>query len=486
MSSCSLLTEDVVPLPGRRTPAFHGRASKHADRDDRAGGAAAPHRRVHAGRPRAAPPPGRPPPPGAPSHEGASHVVPAAPRGARAARMVPVPPGGARRARAPRRDPRPRRARRSRLVRRGHRRRPCPRRGLRPGRRRLDRARGRPPARRPDPRRPAVAARRRRPDAEQAIAANIDVVAVVHGLDRPLRDRRLHRALALAWESGATPVVVLTKADVDGRGAATRALDAEVGVRRRRPSPSARARGGPRRAAAPARPDRTLVLIGESAPGSRRSSTPSTGQRGARDRRRPRRRRTRAATPPPRAGWCRYPAAGALIDTPGVRELGLWGSPVGVQATFADIATLAEGCRYADCRHDGEPGCAVAAAVAAGPSTRALDSHRDLVREMASLAPARRRARVARPRPPGVADGPRGGPPRARPAPGRPLALSQQGWPDRRGGDARTARLPRDREPPHARLRARHGEGSEGAGLLDPDAARVLADLLRRAPACGR
>ncbi len=138
--------------------------------------------------------------------------------------------------------------------------------------------------------------------------------------------------------------------------------------------------------AALVRPDRTLVLIGESGAGKSTLVNALTG-------------REALATGPVRDGDHKgrhtttarrlvpLPGGGALIDTPGVRELGLWGSPVGVQATFADIATLAEGCRYADCRHDGEPGCAVAAAVAAGTlDAGRLDSHRDLVREMASLA----------------------------------------------------------------------------------------------------
>ena len=171
-----------------------------------------------------------------------------------------------------------------------------------------------------------------RPDAEQAIAANIDVVAVVHGLDRPLRDRRLHRALALAWESGATPVVVLTKADVDA-GAATRALDAEVafGVT---PCRSARARARAWTRSPPSSgPDRTLVLIGESGAGKSTLVNALTG-------------REALATGPVRDGDHKgrhtttarrlvpLPGGGALIDTPGVRELGLWGSPGGgVQAT---------------------------------------------------------------------------------------------------------------------------------------------------------
>ena len=224
-----------------------------------------------------------------------------------------------------------------------------------------------------------------RPDAEQAIAANVDVVAVVHGLDRPLRDRRLHRALALAWESGATPVVVLTKADLADDGAA-RALDAEVAFGVDAVPVSARTGEGLGALADRARPDRTLVLIGESGAGKSTLVNALVGHdalaTGAvRDGDAKGRHTTTARHLVP------LPGGGALIDTPGVRELGLWGSVEGVRATFADIAALAGGCRFADCRHDGEPGCAVAAAVADGSlDPRRLDSHRDLMREMAALA----------------------------------------------------------------------------------------------------
>ncbi|MGE0025620.1 MAG: ribosome small subunit-dependent GTPase A [Thermoleophilia bacterium] len=224
-----------------------------------------------------------------------------------------------------------------------------------------------------------------RPDAGQAIAANVDVVGVVHGLDRPLRDRRLHRALALAWESGATPVVVLTKADLDG-DAAARALDAEVAFGVDALTVSARTGAGLDALAARARPDRTLVLVGESGAGKSTLVNALVG-------------REALATGPVRDGdqkgrhttTARHlvplPGGGALIDTPGVRELGLWGSDGGVRAAFADIAALADGCRFADCRHDGEPGCAVAAAVADGSlDPRRLESHRDLARELSSLA----------------------------------------------------------------------------------------------------
>ena len=224
-----------------------------------------------------------------------------------------------------------------------------------------------------------------RPDAGQAIAANVDVVVVVHGLDRPFRDRRLHRALALAWDSGATPAIVLTKADlVDD--AATRALDAEVAFGVNAHAVSARAGEGLATIAALARPDRTLVLVGESGAGKSTLVNALVG-------------REELATGAVREGDAKgrhtttarhlvpLEGGGALIDTPGVRELGLWGSEEGVNATFADIAALAEGCRFGDCRHEGEPGCAVAVAVADGRlDPGRLASLHDLTREMRSLA----------------------------------------------------------------------------------------------------
>ena len=224
-----------------------------------------------------------------------------------------------------------------------------------------------------------------RPDAGQAIAANVDVVVVVHGLDRPFRDRRLHRALALAWDSGATPVIVLTKADLV-EDAGSRALDAEVAFGVDAHAVSARGGEGLSTISALARPDRTLVLVGESGAGKSTLVNALVG-------------REELATGAVREGDAKgrhtttarhlvpLDGGGALIDTPGVRELGLWGSEEGVAATFADIVALAEGCRFGDCRHEGEPGCAVAAAVVDGRlDPGRLDSLHDLTREMRSLA----------------------------------------------------------------------------------------------------
>lgn len=224
-----------------------------------------------------------------------------------------------------------------------------------------------------------------RADAEQAIAANIDVVVVVHGLDRPLRDGRLHRALALAWEAGATPVIALTKGDLVDDGP-TRALDAEMRFGVEALAVSARDRDGLEPLRALARPDRTLVLVGESGAGKSTLVNALVGDEVL---------RTGAVREGDAKGrhttTARHlvplPGGGALIDTPGVRELGLWGGDEGLRTAFADVAELAQGCRFGDCRHDGEPGCAVAAAVADGRLDPArLESYLGLGREVRALA----------------------------------------------------------------------------------------------------
>ena len=212
-----------------------------------------------------------------------------------------------------------------------------------------------------------------RADAVQPIAANVDVVVAVQGLDRPLRIRRLHRALALARDAGATPVVVLAKADLDDQ-AASRALAAEAALGVDVHAVSARTGHGLDALAALAAPDRTLVLIGESGAGKSSlvnalAGTEVLAVRDVRDGDAKGRHTTTARHLVP------LPGGGCLIDTPGVRELGLWSSQEGVAATFSDITALAADCRFSDCRHDGEPGCAVARAVEEGRLDRArLDS----------------------------------------------------------------------------------------------------------------
>ncbi|MGD9571991.1 MAG: ribosome small subunit-dependent GTPase A [Thermoleophilia bacterium] len=232
-------------------------------------------------------------------------------------------------------------------------------------------------------RRTAIARRAAgRADAEQVMAANVDVVIAVQALDRPLRVRRLHRALAIGWDAGARPVVALTKADL-GVPDETAAEVAGLGIDA--VAVSARTGAGIEDVAAMARPARTLVLLGESGAGKSTLTNALLGGEvlatGAVREGDGKGRHTTTAR-----HLVALPGGGALIDTPGVRELGLWADERGVAATFADVADLAPSCRFPDCRHETEPGCAVLEAVAAGalPEER-LASYRDLMREAAAM-----------------------------------------------------------------------------------------------------
>lgn len=201
-------------------------------------------------------------------------------------------------------------------------------------------------------------------DAEQALAANVDVVFIVCGLDRPLRAGRLRRAAALAWDAGATPAVVLTKADlVDGSDEVVAAArDALTGIDVL--LTSSRSGVGLDEVLATAR-DRTVVLLGESGAGKSTlvnaligDDVAATGEVRAGDSKGRHTTTTRQLHP--------LPGGGVLLDSPGIRAVGLWVDPEAVDAVFPEIEQLAAGCKFGDCAHEGEPGCAVAAALASG------------------------------------------------------------------------------------------------------------------------
>jgi ribosome biogenesis GTPase len=220
----------------------------------------------------------------------------------------------------------------------------------------------------------------------QVVAANVDVALVVDPLGGPAAPnaRRLERYAALAWESGALPVVVLTKADQCAD--VTTALAA---ARAAAPGADAVALSSVTGAGVDAlatylRPGRTAVLLGPSGAGKSTLANRLLGAdrlrtRGVRDDGKGRHTTTHREL-------LRLADGALLIDTPGMRELALWDADAGLADAFADVEALAAACRFRDCAHEAEPGCAVVAAVAAGRLDPARLAHwRLLRRELAYL-----------------------------------------------------------------------------------------------------
>jgi ribosome biogenesis GTPase / thiamine phosphate phosphatase len=232
----------------------------------------------------------------------------------------------------------------------------------------------------------------------QVLAANLDAVAVVEPMDPSPDVARIERLLALAWESGARPLLVLTKADLAARPAAVAdqvaaaAAGAEVFAVSAR-----RGRGlGPLRAFVGY--GKTLGLLGRSGAGKSSlvnalvGATVMDTQTLRADGRGRHTTTYRALIP--------LPGGGAVVDTPGVRQVGLFDSPGGLDRAFADIVALASGCQFRDCRHEAEPGCAVLAAVDDGTlSPRRLESWRRLDEELAFEARRKRDRLRGRPVP---------------------------------------------------------------------------------------
>jgi ribosome biogenesis GTPase len=214
---------------------------------------------------------------------------------------------------------------------------------------------------------------------DQTLAANIDLVLITAPADRS-SPARVEREVTIAWDSGALPLVVVTKCDLDSQATAQTLAGRLPGVDVL--AVSAVTGGGLAALHARLASDQTAVLIGPSGAGK---STLANALLGA----------DTLATGEVRAGDHRgrhtttsrqlvaIPGGGVLIDTPGLRSLGL---PAGIEigSGFPDVEALAARCRFADCAHEGEPGCAVVEALAGGElELDRLESFRKLAREMA-------------------------------------------------------------------------------------------------------
>lgn len=220
--------------------------------------------------------------------------------------------------------------------------------------------------------------------AEQVVAANVDTVFLVMGLDADYNPRRLERYLVLSWESGARPVVVLNKADlceaVESRTREIEELAAGVPVH------AVCALRGELDALRPElQPGRTVALLGSSGAGKSTIANRFLGREVQATREvRAKDGRGRHTTT---ARELLAVASGAfLLDTPGLRELQLWAGGDALDAVFEDVAALASSCRFRDCRHETEPGCAVRDAAEAGTlAPDRLASHAKLQREIRHL-----------------------------------------------------------------------------------------------------
>jgi len=200
---------------------------------------------------------------------------------------------------------------------------------------------------------------------EQPLAANVDVVFLVCGLDGDFNLRRLERYLAVVAGSGTSPVVVLNKADLCADLAGRMAEMAAVAGSAPVVAASAVDEGGLDGVRRFLGPGRTLALLGSSGVGKSTIANRLVGE----DRFETAEVRSwddRGRHTTVRRELIPLPGGGAIIDTPGLRELQLWVGAESVDAVFDDIARIAEGCRFRDCAHSGEPGCAVAEALTSG------------------------------------------------------------------------------------------------------------------------
>jgi len=235
----------------------------------------------------------------------------------------------------------------------------------------------------------------------QILAANVEHAIVAVSLAAELDLGRIERFLALAWESGAQPLVVLTKADLvpDPATRAHLVQDVEMSAPGVQVLATSAVEGDGLDVLVATVSGGTSVLLGQSGAGKSTLANALLGTdvmevQATRDADGKGRHTTTTRN------LLALPGGGVLIDTPGLRGVGLWDAGSGVGQVFSEIEVLARGCRFHDCAHDAEPGCAVLAALDSGDlSVRRLESYRKLVREnqwIVAKTDARLRAELRR------------------------------------------------------------------------------------------